>query len=236
MNIIETTAPISIENLKKFFVDKTIHYLIDYENSSLKGKKLLTYLSNLELPIDIKWENTPEHFDLLKDYLEFEMLVNVKSLELKTIELILEYKNIFQGENVKFIQENKPVLEKWESKIDSLTLYNMYIIDCEEFKNFVSSHPIDETEELMGVNFLSLLKHEIFYTVFQKIDSNKLKFYKKYFEDYMFKGKNLFSYWANEKNTLFLLTLGISENLFINEDYIKAKNEDIKGIKNVSSF
>ena len=122
MNIIETTAPISIENLKKYFNDKTIRYVIDYENSSIKGKKLLTYLSNLDLPISIKWEEKEEYYNLLKDYFEFEMILNVESLELKAIHILLQHKNLIQIENKDFIALNNDLLERWESKIDSLTL------------------------------------------------------------------------------------------------------------------
>ena len=235
MDIIETTAPISIENLKKYFSDKSISYIIDYENSSIKGKKLLTYLSNLDLPIDIIWKETDEYYELLQDYLEFQMILNVESLELKVIDLLLQHKNIIEVQNKDFIENNKKIFEVWESKIDSLTLFNMYIIEHDEFKQFVNSFPIDETESLEGVNFLSLIKHQELYETFQNVDQEKLKFYKNYFNNYMFKGKNLFHYWSNENNPLFLLTYGISENLFSNQDYINAKNKDIEEIKNVSS-
>jgi hypothetical protein len=235
MDIIETTAPISIENLKKYFSDKSISYIIDYENSSIKGKKLLTYLSNLDLPIDIIWKETDEYYELLQDYLEFQMILNVESLELKVIDLLLQHKNIIEVQNKDFIENNKKIFEIWESKIDSLTLFNMYIIEHDEFKQFVNSFPIDETESLEGVNFLSLIKHQELYETFQNVDQEKLKFYKNYFNNYMFKGKNLFHYWSNENNPLFLLTYGISENLFSNQDYINAKNKDIEEIKNVSS-
>ena len=70
--IIETTAPIAIEDLKKHFEDKETSYLVDYEKSELKGEKLLTYLSNLDLPCDLK-NITP---DLLKDYFHSTSLVN----------------------------------------------------------------------------------------------------------------------------------------------------------------
>lgn len=235
MNIIETTAPISIENLKKYFNDKSISYIIDYENSSIKGKKLLTYLSNLDLPIDIIWKESDEHYELLQDYLEFQMILNVESLELKVINLLLQHKNIIEVQNKNFIENNKEIIESWESKIDSLTLFNMYIIEHDEFKQYVNSFPTDETESLEGVNFLSLIKHQELYETFQSVDQEKLKFYKNYFNNYMFKGKNLFHFWSNKNNPLFLLTYGISENLFSNQDYISAKNKDIEEIKNVSS-
>ena len=62
--IIETKAPISIEDLKKHFTEKDVSYLIDYSTSELKGKKLLTYLSNLDIPADIKNVD----LELVKEY------------------------------------------------------------------------------------------------------------------------------------------------------------------------
>ena len=44
--IIETKAPISIEDLKKHFTENDVSYLIDYSKSELKWIKHLTYLSN----------------------------------------------------------------------------------------------------------------------------------------------------------------------------------------------
>ena len=37
MNIIKTAAPIAIEDLKKYFTDKTSFYDINYADSKLKG-------------------------------------------------------------------------------------------------------------------------------------------------------------------------------------------------------
>ena len=52
----------------------------------------------------------------------------------------------------------------------------------------------------------------------------------------MFKGSNLYSYWANEFNPLFLLTFGIANSLFTNEEYDAATKESIKEVENVSSI
>ena len=65
--IIETKAPISIEDLKKNFTETDVKYLIDYSISDLKGKKLITYLSNLDIPADIKNID----LDLVKDYIQY---------------------------------------------------------------------------------------------------------------------------------------------------------------------
>jgi hypothetical protein len=211
-NTIKTTAPISIDDLKKYFVDKETKYIIDYNNSKLQGIKLLTYLSNLDIPCDIEIDNTSDaFFELLKEYLHCPFIVNINSLEQATILLLFSYKGLIQTEIFsKFISENSEIISNWTNILDSCTIYNMSILDCEEFNEFVKSHPIAENEITQGINFVSLLKHESFYEFYEIIDQTKLKYYPRYFNEYMFKGKNLFNYWATINNPLFLLTQGIA--------------------------
>jgi len=212
MNQVKTIAPISIEDLKKYFTDKTITYIIDYTNSTIKGQKLLTYLSNLDIPCDIVFTYKEEEEELLKDYLNFQMICNIPELESCVVQLLLEYKGLAEQKRYEtFIESNKQIIELWISKLNSLTLYNMYIINAEEFKSFVRQFPIDETTDLIGVNFVSLLKREDFYDFYLDLDPSTMKFYKKYFEEYMFKGKNMYAYWATPNNPLFILTYGIAQ-------------------------
>jgi hypothetical protein len=239
MNVIETTAPICIEDLKKYFSDNNSFYLISYKDSSLRGKNLLTYLSNLDIPSDINFSGTSEEDikSLFDDYIRLEIICNIPSLEKIMIEVIKQRKEIGK-ENFfrKFIKDNEDMIDLWISKLDSLTLYNLYVVDNEEFKNFVSSHPIDETDSLIGINFVSLLKHIEFYDTYQVIEKSSLKFYKKYFEDYMFKGKNMFDFWANENNMMFLLTFGISNDIVKTEEYLIAKSNAIEELRDAPSI
>lgn len=239
MNIIETIAPIAIEDLKKYFVDKNTLYIIDYSKSQIKEQKLMTYLSNLEIPCDLDLSKltTIEMYEVLKAYMETTMLVNLRSLELLTIDVIKEAKGLNNKEvHKEFISSNKDIIDSWISKLDSLTLYNMYAINNDEFKAFVKSFPEDNDRSLTGINFISLLKNPEFYDVYKKIDTNKLKFYTNYFNEYMFKGKNIYYYWANDNNPLFLLTYGIAEGLVSSEEYISAKTKDIQELSNVPSI
>lgn len=236
MNVIETTAPISIDNLKHYFTDKSTFFLINYKESQLKGAKLLTYLSNLDIPCDIDFKDcsTSECFDMLKEYLNSSMIVNVAALERAIIGCLHQAKGLVSVVDKEFIEDNKEILNRWISKLESLTLYNMYIVKDEAFKEFVDSFPVDETKEMVGVNFVSLLKHKELYSLFTNTNQDNLKFYSHYFNEYVFKGKNLFSYWANENNPLFLLTYGIAEGLIKNDEYIEMKNKTIQEFKNVS--
>lgn len=237
MNIIKTAAPIAIEDLKIYFTDKTTFYVINYADSKLKGSKLITYLSNLDLPanIDLSGSSSEDSYSLLKDYMTSPMIVNIESLEYFVMSVLAEAKGISDSLTHKhFIEENKDLINTWINKLDSLTLYNMYIINSEETKSFAQSFPNNDTDDIAGVNFISLLKHQDFYTLYNKVDKSSLKFYTKYFNEYMFKGRNLYSFWANENNPMFLLTFAIGTGLNSN-DYIKAKQETIQGMQNVTS-
>lgn len=236
MDIIKTSAPIAIEDLKKYFVNKETFYIIKYSDSKLKGNKLITYLSNLDLPVDIDLvDSTLEDcYSLIADYMNSPMLVNINSLEHFVISILREAKGISNTELHKnFIEQNQSIINVWVNKLDSLTLFNMYIINSEETKLFAESFQKDDTDSITGVNFISLLKHEEFYSFYKKIDKSNLKFYTKYFKEYMFKGKNLYSFWANKNNPMFLLTAAIGNGLN-SKEYIKAKQETIQGLQNVT--
>jgi hypothetical protein len=238
MNFVKTAAPISIEDLKLYFTDKQTFYIIDYNESKLKGSKLLTYLSNLDIPanIDLDTCTKEEKYSLLRDYMEFSMIVSVNSLEFLTMQVIEEAKGLFNHNLKEYIDNNQELVDQWVSRIDSLTLYNMYIINSTETRQFAESFEKVSIENNVGINYVSLLKHQVFYSLYQKIDESKLKFYEQHFNEYIFKGKNLYSYWANENNIMFLLTNAIGSGEADANDYIKAKRETIKELENVSSI
>lgn len=220
MNIIKTIAPISIDQLKLFFADKSIVFDIDYDASELKGQKLLTYLANLELPCNITFATADGLKEMLGDYLRSPFIVSIPSLEQITIMLLLQYKGLVEVIDTDLLDAFKDELSTWIKKIDSLTLFNMYTISSDDIKDWVKSHPTDDTDSLEGVNFISLLKHDVTYNLFQAIDTSGLTYYSKYFNDYMFKGKNLFSYWAVPNNPMFLLTYGIAAGEVTPDQYV----------------
>jgi hypothetical protein len=239
MNIVKTTAPISIDNLKKYFVDKDTFFVIDYKNSSLQGNKLITYLSNLDIPADIDFTecSDDEFFEMIQHYLVSQTICNIGFLEKSVIAILKEKTQLANTEFFKsFIEKNSEILDQWLSKIYSLTLFNMYTLDDQEFKKFATDHPLDDTDSLVGVNFVSLLKHEEFYDLYQNIDYSKMKFYKTYFDEYIFKGKNLYSYWADENNPMFLLTFSIATGTTTSDEYFSNIKETMKELENAASI
>ena len=225
MSIIKTPAPIDIADLKKYFVDKETFFEIDYAASTIKEEKLLVYISNLDLPCDIIFGDD-DALELVRCYLESNFLVNLPSLEELTISLLLQHKGIEEVQHPDMLAELKPQLDSWVQKLDSLPLFNMYCIDDLEMQEWVTSeHKQNDTTDLTGVNFVSLLKYTDFYQFDEKIDSEPT-FYSAYFNEYMFKGNNLFSYWANENNPMFLLTSSIANKDIDIQTYNKCVEAD----------
>ena len=138
MNIVETTAPIDLQELKLFFSDKETFYMIHYEDSTLQGTKLLTYLGNLEIPCDIGF-TTQEGFDeMTKHYLEANFIVDIPILKERVTELLLQMKGLVEPTEKEFIYANVDILKSWAKKLDSLSLYNLYTVNSVEFKDMLN--------------------------------------------------------------------------------------------------
>jgi len=228
MNIVETIAPISIEDLKKYFVDKSTFFVIDYSNSNIKNEKLLTYISNLDIPCDIKFSNQEQLKEMIGCYLKSNFIVSLPSLENAVISLLLQHKGIVEKTEQDFLIEYKDQLDLWTNKLESMALYNMYIINEESFKKWViDDHEEDSSSSLEGVNFISLLKNADFYNFYKNMITVP-KYYSCYFNEYIFKGQNLYSFWANENNPMFLLTWGISSGEIDPTQYVNILKESIK--------
>jgi hypothetical protein len=240
MQNIKVTAPIPMDGLKKYFVDNTVQYEIDYKNSTLKGSKLLIYLSNLNIPCDIDVEFDDEFLELLKDYFNSKILVQIRTLEIAALEMLFtnrfglpqtEGKMLSNAQLTKFVEENKEIINQWSKVLDSLTIYNMQTIDVPEFREFVESHPSDPTDDLTGINFVQLLKYEEFYLFYNKINTEWLTNYTSYFNEYMFKGKNLYNFWANINNPMHVLTSVIASGQLTGKDFAAAHQAELEAVQ-----
>lgn len=224
MQVIDTIAPISLDHLKIYFTDKNTLFRINYAESELKEEKLFVYLSNLELPCDLVFLSNEEVMSAVKSYLHFSHILSVPILESLAISLILQFKGIIDDSvwPKEFLDENAEILNTWVKKLDSLSLYNLYIIDSDDFKDHVKSFKEDNTSSTEGINFVSLLKNPDFYTFYNIINEDNLTYYSTYFEEYMFKGSNLYNYWANENNPMFMLTWSIVAGELNTKEYFNS--------------
>jgi len=208
--IIETTVPISIENLKKYFENKNIKFLINYNDSNLQEEKFLTYISNIDIPCDIIFDRKEEnHVKLISHYMKMTNIVNLPSIENEVLSICLEASNYCDCGYKDFIEENKEIVKHWLEILKSMGLYNMYTITYDDnFKEYVKSHT-NKNSNSIGLNFVNLLKYQETSLLFKINEGEEVYYYEDLFNEYMFKGNNLYYYWQNENNNLFLITWGV---------------------------
>lgn len=237
MSVIKTTAPIPMEELRKYFEDPSHIFEISYDNSTLQGDRFLTYFGNLEVPCNVLYSDEKRD-ELLSSYFNATQLVSIESLEREAISVLLERRGLtLHKENTEFIKSNQQIIDQWARVLDSLSLYNMYIIQIEQFRDWVANaFPEDDTDSMVGVNFVNVLKYADFYSFYTRINKENLTYFSRYFNDPIFKGKSLFAYWANENNPMFLLTSGIADGWITPEDYNKAAKATAQGMEDVASI
>ncbi len=215
------TAPLEISQIKEFFENKELFFIVNYVESKIKGNMFLTYLSNLDLPyeIDLDEASTAEKLDLVKHFMTTRNLNSstvlkkaVAQIVLQkmgtTPELILGKDYILTNEECDlYIKANEELVEKWKVFLASTMLYMLTTVAAvEEDYNFKGQYQIIEDSGFIGLNVVQMFSLPHFMDVFyaQKIDVAPC-YFKNQFEEYMFKGSNLFNYYFCKENTIPLL-------------------------------
>lgn len=236
-NYVETTAPIGIEVLKRQFTEDDVVFVLDYKESKIKGQVFLTYLSNLDIQCHVKIEDVESGLELLKAYLSSPTLINLPELEDLAMHVLLASKGLehdLDFDPSSFIDENQEMVEHWLVRLESLSLFSVYCVEDDSYKAYVESHPLDETNSMVGCNFVNLIKNEAFPILIAEAKTERLRYFSKYFNDYIFKGNNLFTYWAVPENPLYIMTKSILSEDFNIDDFQKAKQMDLEIIESNS--
>ena len=217
MERIFTTAPIPMSLLKRKFTED-VEYVLDYSKSAYKNREFITYLSNLDTKCRLSLPDQKEALELAIAYMHSTMLTSIKDLEDIVVNLLLAYQGqpnflaMTYDDARDLFKENKEIFDVWIRRLHSTILYAHYVqheineegelvrIESEE----LSKCQVDEDDRLGGINFVYLLDHELFPLLLQKADFNNLSYNVKIFNDYMFKGANLFNFFANENNPVFI--------------------------------
>lgn len=215
-------APLTLEQIKEYFENKDIIFLIDYNKSELQGIKLLTYLSNLELPAEIYFSEDlyEKKEELLSVFLEAQSMCESKSILTNIAILILEKRGIdtsqmymnpilTREEIKKFIQDHSKLLETWERFLESTNLYAQSCIEgLVEKKDLITGFGEINDRNAVGSNVVFLFNIPAFMELFfSQGVFYEMKYYTPQFEEYMFRGNNLYSYFACEENTPFKMLL-----------------------------
>lgn len=239
-----TIAPIPLDDLKEYFSNKELSFLIDYSKSTLKADKFLTYLSNLDVPCDVLLEKNEETLELVKEYMNTRMMVKLPVLEKLVMNILFASQGVDNGmlytnklfaqeQLVKFAKDNKEIVDKWLVAVTSGSLYNLHCINDDKIKNSLGDFEKVEDEQFCGINYVNLYKYEELYEIFPLVSLERRKFLVKQFTEPMFKGESLYNYWFVPGNVVALITEAVSDGTWDNDKYLSAKEESIKDVSTV---
>lgn len=219
-NYRNVTVPLEISQIKEYFENKQLFFLINYADSKIKGNMFLTYISNLDLPCEILLDKTnkEEKFELLKFYMETRNLTISNVLKLASAQVLLELKGfdtteIFinpaftREECAEFIQNNPELIQRWNTFISSSFVFLLTSVgELEEQYSFKNTFQTIDDPHYIGSNVVHLYSVPSFLELFfSKPADTEVFYFKPQFEEYMFRGKNLFHYFFCPENTLLLL-------------------------------
>lgn len=204
------TAPLSMSVLKDAVTRKLKdHLIIDVDNSDLKGTALLTYVTNLDIGASFKFESDQGYFDLLSAYLKAVMLHSLPQLERGVVEALGQIKGIEPESGYDYTEflcdpEVIPVVKRWLSIVESLSIYmacsGTNAASPDEF-------PEQSDRDLTGINFIKLIGHDMLPLLMDNASTNRLFYYTNFFDNAVFRGSVLKSYWEVKSNILYMMSV-----------------------------
>lgn len=199
------TLPLSPTDMVEFFQDKTQAYLVDLDETmkSLDERSILLYLANLK----IKASFTKVTHKLLKEYMSLKDFVDVPMLTAVHANVLsyVKYGEIFFEEATElfsvddittFAKDNVDVVADQCVFLDSFFLY-IVTRELKEDEEVTQTELFDnDLHDTLGFTLISLITYQDFMIMYMRSmpDLDHQTYYSRYFDDYMFKGKNLFHY------------------------------------------
>jgi hypothetical protein len=236
MKVINTTCPLPMEVLKEYFQDKeNTSFRINYRGGKLDADALMIYLSNLNLNADFD-EETYEDRDALKELVAAYMrsttsLLDIEQLAREALAICCQHRDVIGyidpdeqcddpdtigryyeklGPAKDFIEENKEMVERWCVMLDSSVVFNFHCLNDDFFNKFIKEtfETIDDPD-YVGINYVNLYALDwIGYYIgsIGNVGERPAKYFSNQFNEYRFKGKNMFHYFNTEANTLSVLS------------------------------
>lgn len=207
------TAPFTVDVMTLQFTEPDTELAVDYTNSRLKGQALLVYLGNVNLKCHLSLSSFEEVFEMVKAYLHSPSLVSLPELEDLTAQFLLAARGLPCQLNFDvrpFLKENEWIVNVWLKRLGSLNVYAVACMQDETGKEWAQQFPEVEFELPQGINFVNLIKNDAFIllvTPRTEEDKKDWAYCKTLFNDYIFKGKNLFHFWAVEENPMYVASV-----------------------------
>lgn len=222
------TAPLSVEELTTYFDTKEkgerLAFIIDYTRSGLKGKSLMTYLSNLEITASLRVDiDSPreERFDLIHAYMSSRSIVECPVLAATAAQVLavvqgyaefhdyLSHPILTPDETVEFVELHTDIVAQWAAMMNSMWVF---AAECASDKTvFEEVRPslveIDDAY-FVGKNFVNLFGLAPFMEIYYSRVPDVMFYFTKQFHDAMFGSKRLATWFIIPSNPLLFFMEG----------------------------
>jgi len=219
MTTVTTELPLSMDALRQVITQPDAGVVVDYNNSNLKGRAALIYMTNTNLPnvaLNMTDVSLEEKFVLVDDYithksiLHVAQLVNtvlnvlfaVRKVDIGAEQDILDQVSLFPQEHVGEYLANPTRAEHINKLIELLDSLPLYAVTCSTSfrevygKGKEAFEPVNDIDHT-GFTFVHLLTHPLFLEYFTQPATTTLKYYVQQFDEYMYNGKSLFPFLVN---------------------------------------
>ena len=201
----KVTLPLTPDVMVEFFKDKSTVYEVDLEASlsALNERSMLTYLANL----GINCSFTQVNDNLLREYLTMKNFTNIHVLQLIHANLLYYAKynevlypetlELFNEEHmIEFLQANVDVIVEQLVFLDSMMLYMLTRSLGEDEEQELTLLVDDQVYDEIGFSVIQLVDLSDFLICYSTVmpELDEQTYYARYFDEYMFQGKNLFHY------------------------------------------
>lgn len=231
----DVIVPIAAEHIREYFTDKSVFFLANHTQSKLRGHAFLTYLANLAVPSDVRFNlplNQDEYIHVMEAYLMQRTVGKAQTLHLMMAQVLLWAKGVDYGhipyethvpeEFIKaFVKKNLEKVTNWLHFVDSSGVFAMAsIAKLNEVHKPKENAPLVEDKEYVGHNVVNMYGVPHFTELYFGIPGARYResYFVHQYEDYMFGNQKLAHYFAVENNFLQHVFVGMATGLINPED------------------
>ncbi|OIQ17184.1 MAG: hypothetical protein BM556_13305 [Bacteriovorax sp. MedPE-SWde] len=243
----EVSLPLKVEELKEFIENKDNVYIADYSKIEIKGTVLYNYVSNLELPVEFDFSNCSfeEKEEAIKSFMETRNIVTADSLRINVAALILYIRGInvdevfgnlifTEDERKEFFKRNEGLCYRWEQFIESTMIFSQKCLkkkieDSDDIPlneiEFEHNFEIIDDVLYIGANVVKMFSIPSFMELFFLVQPRtELKYFKQQFDEYIFRGKNLFEFFFCDENEVFQMFAAHATGTVSMDELVKVGN------------
>lgn len=221
--------PLAFDEMKEFIVDPSKPLTVDYKNSQLKERGLMVYCTNVNLQtIDIDFTDCTreEKFAMIDAYITHKSTFKVYRLVQCVLRLLMYAKGITLSETYQNLlpfgmqsltdEEIKQYCEDGQRRehlihllhvLDSIPLYMLTTNTAFEQTYGKPDKVFDTIDDInyTGYTFVNLLEHPLFLLQYYAVPfSGQNRYFKQQFEESLYGGKVLYSFFVNNENSCLL--------------------------------